>query len=188
MEITLRAIMSEDLQLTVDNLLLDAVAADSTRPAGLRYGVAGLTPSATTGSSLDKMIDDVEVMLDAIKPAVKPVMIIAVPQAAAVGYVTSWLPMIRAPYLPTGTAIMVDAAAFVSALGSIDTTASEQPTLHMSDTPLAIASGSQGSATLAAPSSSTWQQGLLALRSILDINWALRRTGSVSWMTGITGW
>jgi hypothetical protein len=45
-QISLQQLLSEDLSLAVDQILLDAVAADAIRPAGLRHGVAGLTPSA----------------------------------------------------------------------------------------------------------------------------------------------
>ena len=43
---SLQQLLSEDLSLAVDQILVDAIAADAIRPAGLRAGVAGLTPAA----------------------------------------------------------------------------------------------------------------------------------------------
>jgi HK97 family phage major capsid protein len=53
-EATLKTLIAEDVGLLIDTVLLDNVAGDSIRPAGLRNGVAGLTPSAAT-TSLDKI-------------------------------------------------------------------------------------------------------------------------------------
>ena len=47
LETSLRALLAEDLSLALDQALLDTAAADSTRPAGLRSGVAGLTAAAS---------------------------------------------------------------------------------------------------------------------------------------------
>ena len=48
-------------------------------------------------------------------------------------------------------------------------------------TPLPIATGAQGSGVLATPTRSLWQTDSLGLRMIMDLNWALLRTGTVAW-------
>jgi hypothetical protein len=52
-ETMIRAALSENLSLGVDTLLLDAVAADAVRPAGLRQGVAAI--AATVGGTNEAM-------------------------------------------------------------------------------------------------------------------------------------
>jgi hypothetical protein len=189
-EAGLEAILAEDLSLTVDNILLDAIAADADRPAGLRNGVAGLTPTAS-GTPAEKMAADVKQLLGAVAPALRPVLIASNVQAAAVSTLLLSMPVIPAPYLAAGTAIMVDAAAFASIVGTIEILASEEAVIHEENTaPLALIGGTAQPPVLgsiAAPSRSLYQTASLALRSILDINWALRRTGSVAWLTG-AGW
>jgi hypothetical protein len=64
---------------------------------------------------------------------------------------------------------------------------SDQATLHFEDTtPLQITTGAQGSAVAATPVRSMFQTDSLALRMILPMNSAMRRAGSVAWVTGVT--
>ena len=72
----MQQLLSEDLSLAVDTVLLDAVAADAIRPAGLRNGVAGLTPAAS-GTPTEKAAADIGALVGAIMPASKPVLIAA---------------------------------------------------------------------------------------------------------------
>ena len=184
-ETSLQRLLAEDLSLAVDQVLFDAVAADAIRPAGLRYGVAGLVPSAT-GSLSEKVAADVSALVAAIMPA-KPVVIAAGAQSVSVGALMPGLAVIAAPTLAAGTLICVDADAFANIVGPIDIAASGEPVLHMSDAPLPLVTGAQGAGVVAAPTSSMFQVAAISLRCIQDINWALRRAGSVSWMTGV-GW
>ena len=185
-ETSLQRMLAEDLSLAVDQVLLDAVAADAVRPAGLRYNVAGLTPSAT-GSLSEKVAADVSALVGAIMPASKPVVIAAGAQAVTVAALMPGLAVIAAPLLTSGTLICVDANSFANIVGPIDIAASGEPVLHMDTAPLPIVTGAQGSGVVAAPTSSMFQVAAISLRCIQDINWALRRTGAVSWMTGV-GW
>jgi hypothetical protein len=64
---------------------------------------------------------------------------------------------------------------------------SDQATLHFEDTtPLQLVTGAQGSGVVASPSRSMFQTDSLALRMILPMNWAMRRTGVIAWITGVT--
>ena len=108
-ETSLEAILSEDLTLAVDGLLLDDIAADLIRPAGLRYGVAGLTPSAA-GTPTEKVVADIKALIGAIAPAMRPVLIAGRVQAAGLSILGSGLtvPVIAAPYLPADMLIAVN--------------------------------------------------------------------------------
>ncbi|MET4086671.1 phage major capsid protein [Bradyrhizobium sp. S3.5.5] len=183
-EAILQAILSEDLMLMIDQTLLDANAATSVRPPGLLAGVAALTPAAIgTGNTFDRLDADLRALMDAIKPALKPVLIVSNPQSIILGaYQTS--PVIRAPYLPAGTVIMVDTAAFASSTGTVDFLASEESIIHMSDAAQPI--GTPGSPNVvSAPSSSLWQSASFGLRTVFDANWGLRRAGAVAWMQNV---
>jgi len=89
------------------------------------------------------------------------------------------VPVIPVPNLTAGTVIAVDAAAFASASGLPSFRASQNVTLHMDTVPSALSAvGSPN--TLAAPMRSAFQTDVTALRSILPIDWALRRAGAVA--------
>ena len=125
--------------------------------------------------------------MNAIAPAIKPVLLVNSTQAASIAILAqSPLPVIVSPFAPANQAICVDTAAFASLLGAVDFAVSEEAELHMSDAPLPLATGPQGSAVLAAPSSSMWQQAWTAMRSIIDVDWALRRPNAVSFISSVT--
>jgi hypothetical protein len=186
---SLEQLLAEDLSLAVDQVLLDAVAADAARPAGLRAGVAGLTPAAT-GTPTEKAAADVGALIGAIMPASKPTLIVSGKQAASLASYMPGTAVIAAPSLAGGTLICVDANAFANLVGPIDVSSSGDPVLHMSDTPLPLVSGTvqpPAIGSISAPQSSMFQIAATSLRAILDINWGLRRPNSVAWMSG-TGW
>ena len=137
-EIALRSLLADDLQLSADTILLDATAADATRPPGLLNGLVATAPSAT-GTLTDKIAADVKVLLGAIAPAMRPALVVQTVQSATLDAVGSLLPKIASPVLPAGTVVAIDASAFASALGVLDFSVSEQPLVHEEDTaPLPI--------------------------------------------------
>jgi hypothetical protein len=56
----------------------------------------------------------------------------------------------------------------------------------MESVPLPIATGAQGSGVLATPTRSLWQTDTIGVRMTLDVTWAMRRTGMVNFISGIT--
>jgi Phage capsid family len=190
-EASLQAIMSEDLSLAIDAILLDATAADAIRPAGLRAGVSGLTPSAT-GTPTEKMMADVKALLNGIAPSIRPTLIAGTTPSASLSILGPQLgvPVIPAPQLTGGTVIMLDAAAFASIVGTIEINTTEEAVIHMSDAALPLVGGTVQPpviGSVAAPQQSLFQTASVGMRSILNINWTLRRSGAVAWMTGV-GW
>ncbi|MBR1296649.1 phage major capsid protein [Bradyrhizobium sp. AUGA SZCCT0042] len=184
---SLERLLAEDLSLAVDVILLDAVAADAIRPAGLRNGVAGLVPAAA-GTPTEKAAADVGALIGAIMPASKPVLIAAGRQTASLGAYMPAMPVVAAPLLPAGMLIAVDADAFANIVGPVDIAASGDPVLHMeSAAPLPLVTGAQGAGVPASPMSSMFQIAATSLRCILDIDWSMRRANAVAWMTG-AGW
>ncbi len=182
---SLQQLLAEDLSLAVDQILLDAIGADAIRPAGLRAGVAGLVPAAA-GTPTEKAVSDIGALVGAIMPASMPTPIVAGRQAVSVAAYMPGMPVIAAPLLASGTLICVDANSFANIVGPIDVSASGEAVVHM-DTAAAPISATGAPNTISAPTSSMFQVAATSLRAILDINWAMRRSGAVSWMTGV-GW
>jgi len=203
----LRDKMGRDTSVAIDTVLLDNNPATSVRPAGLRNGVSGLTPTA--GGGFNALVTDLKAMIAVLVAANSlrsPVWIMNPQQALSISLTQSsagtgvfpfkdeidagrlaGYPVIRSSTVPVTMVILVDAADFASLAGDdARFEVSDQATLHMEDTtPLAI--GTPGSPpTVAAPVRSMFQTDSIALRMIMPMNWAMRRTGLVAWVTGVT--
>jgi hypothetical protein len=130
-------------------------------------------------------------LLAAISPAINPVLIANPVQAGSIRLLTvggAALPTISAPYLAAGMIIALDAAAFASIVGTIEINVTEEAVIHMSDAALPLVGGTvqpPAIGSVAAPQQSLFQTASVGMRSILNINWMLRRSGAVAWMTGV---
>jgi HK97 family phage prohead protease/HK97 family phage major capsid protein len=203
----LRQAISEDTAVSLDAILLDANAATSIRPPGILNGVTVTT--ATAGGGFNALVGDIKNLTGALITGTSghlrsPVWLMNPQQLNSAGLIPApnsgvfpfrdelqnqrlqGYPIIDSGTVPLGTVILIDAADFVVAGGeSPRFEVSDQATLHMEDTtPLPIVGTSP--ATVASPVRSLWQTDSLALRLILPINWALRRTGVVAWTQAVT--
>jgi HK97 family phage major capsid protein len=202
----LRSLIAEDTSIAIDTILVDANAATAIRPAGLRNGVAGLTPTA--GGGFTALVGDIKQMVAVLASANSlrtPVWIMNPAQANSIGLTATangvfpfkqeidgnmlqGYPVIVSSTCPATTVILLDAADFMSVSGDEPRfEVSDQATLHFEDTtPLQLVTGAQGSGVVASPSRSMFQTDSLALRMILPMNWAMRRTGVIAWITAVT--
>jgi HK97 family phage prohead protease len=206
----IRQAITEDTSVAIDTVLLDAVAATTTRPAGLKAGVAATT--ATAGGGLAAVIGDLRGLTSALitgtngnlrSPVwiMNPGDVLAIKMTPAVagggqfpfneelaGGTLLGYPVIQSANVAADTMLLIDAADFVSVSGdSPRFDVSNQATLHMEDTtPLQIATGAQGSGVLATPTRSLWQTDSIGVRMLLDMNWGMRRTGVVAWTQTMT--
>lgn len=203
----LRDAIQEDTAVAIDSVLLDATAASSVRPAGLRNGIT--TAGGTAGGGFAAVTADLKGMLTTLVTNTNgnirsPVFIMNPIQAIALGFVQNaggdlvfkeeigngklnGYPVIQSGNVPSGVVILIDAADFFSATGDEPRfDISDQTVLHMEDTtPLAI--GTAGTpAVVAAPVQSMFQTDCMALRMILPMNWALRRSGILVERTAVT--
>jgi HK97 family phage major capsid protein/HK97 family phage prohead protease len=203
----IRNAMQEDTSVAVDTVLLDATAASTTRPAGLRNGVSTLT--ATAGGGFAALVGDLKQFVAALITASngnlrQPVWIMNDIQALSIATTQNaggdfpfameinnrrfqGYPVILSSTVTAGMVLLVDAADFIIIEGGAPRfDVSDQATLHLEDTtPLAI--GTAGApATVAAPVRSLFQTDSMALRMIMDLNWGLRRAGVVAWTTAVT--
>jgi HK97 family phage major capsid protein/HK97 family phage prohead protease len=203
----LRNAIQEDTSVALDTVLLDATAASTTRPAGLRNGVTVTT--ATAGGGFAALVGDLKALVGALITASsgnlrKPTWIMNPVQALSIATTQNaggdfpfaaeinnnrfqGYPVILSSTVTAGMVILLDADDFVSVEGDAPRfDVSDQATLHLEDTtPLAI--GTAGSPnTVAAPVRSLFQTDSMALRMIMPMNWTLRRTGTVAWTTSVT--
>jgi hypothetical protein len=185
-ELSLKTLLAEDVGLMIDGILLGNAAATTEQPPGLLFGLTPLAPTA--GGGVNALLGDVKALMAAIAPSVRPVLVMSAGQAVTFSVLApaAAVPVITAPYLAAGTVIALDAAAFASALGVPDFSIDENPTVHMSDTPLALVTGAQGAGVVAAPLRSLWQTACIGLRTLVDCDWQLRRAGAVAVVTGMT--
>ena len=202
----LRDAIVYDTSVATDSVLLDANAATTVRPAGILNGVSGLTPTA--GGGFTALTGDIKQLSGALLTGTlgnvrKPVWLLnpqqvnsaafAIAPGAGVfpyrdevgqGRLGGW-PFIQSGTVPAGTVIVIDAADFVSVTGDGPRfEISDQATLHMEDT--APTDISTSGTAVAFPAKSMFQTDMLALRLILPLTWAIRRTGTIAWLTGVT--
>ena len=204
----LRNAIGEDTAISLDAVLLDANPATVVRPAGILNGVAGLTPTA--GGGFNALVGDIKQISGALLTGTagnvrNPVWLMNPQQMNSAGLISmpgagvfpfrdeigqnrlgGW-PIIDAGTVPLGTVIAIDAGDFVSVSGDAPRfEISDQATLHMEDTAPADISTVGTPAVVSYPVKSMWQTDMLALRMILPMNWAIRRTGTVAWVAGVT--
>jgi HK97 family phage major capsid protein/HK97 family phage prohead protease len=206
-EAVLRQAIVEDTSVAIDTILLDATAASATRPAGLRNGVTGAT--ATAGGGLAALVGDVKTLAGSLITGSNghlrdPVWIMNPIQVLSIQFQTNangqfifqdeiaqgrfrGYPLYQSTTVPSGTVLLIDAADFFSATGDAPVfNASDTATLHMDDTtPLAL-SATGAPNTVAAPIRSLYQTDSLAIRMTWDLNWAMRRTGVVAFVSSVT--
>ena len=201
LESVLRRSILRRTAITLDGLLLDAVAGSTTRPAGLLNGVSAAA-TGYGGGDYQAVIEDINALMapfDAANAGRSMVLIMHPAQARKLsmmpgpdgtfGWADRFMSSFTVLVSTNATAnrlIAIDAEDFASASGDTPMfDVSEQATLHMSDAPLEIVSGT--GPTTADPVRSMFQTNSIALRMVLPLTWKMRRSGMVQWIDG-TSW
>ena len=202
----LRQAILDDTAVALDSVLLDANPATAVRPAGLRNGIATLTPTA--GGGFAAVVGDIKGLAAALTTATNgnlrdPVWLMspllelalgliafpngewAFPDIKSSGTFMGW-PVIVSTTVTADTLYLVDAADFASATGAPRFDVSDQATVHMDDTNPAPISATGTPNVVAAPVRSFWQTDTLGIRMIQQTNWLMRRPGMVAYVTGVT--
>lgn len=202
----IRQAIVDDTSVALDLILLDATAADTTRPAGLRNGVS--VTAATTGGGVAALLGDLKALTSAIitgtngnirNPVwiMNPADVLAAkltPAAAGGGEfpfkaeltagTLLGYPVIQSTNVAAEFVYILDAADFVTATGDTPRfDISDQAVLHMETVPAPI---STVGTAVAFPVRSLWQTDTIGIRMLLDVNWAMRRTGVVAWTSAVT--
>jgi len=201
----IRQAIIDDTSSAIDNVLLDANAATTVRPAGLKNGVSGLTPTA--GGGFNALVADIKQMLNVLVSANalrNPVWIMNPAQVTSIGLTQSGLgtfpfeaqvnqgklqgyPIIQSTNQPNATVILLDAADFASVTGDEPQfEISDQATLVFDDTAPAQIGVAGTPNVVAAPTRSLSQTDSMAIRMLMDMNWTMRRTGVITFISGVT--
>jgi len=186
-EAVFEALLREEAALSLDAAYFGT---DDGSTAGHHAGLlASVTPiAATAGGGTTAMIADLTKLAAAVTVGGSgQVVFVTGPGRAATTAMRSMEVTVSAilPSLavPETRVIALDPASIVHGFdGSPEILASEEPVIHMSDTPLQIATGAQGSGVLATPTQSMFQTSQIAFRMLLDIAFAKRRTDCVAYM------
>jgi hypothetical protein len=193
-----QTIISHTLEIAVgrglDAVLFSANAATADAPAGLLHNVAPIPPAAA--GSADRMSQDLAALLAAIAgsgiDASSVVFVCAPPQALAISLQAGphfTHKIIEASSLAAGTVIAIATAGLViagdGAAPQIDI--SKQALLHFSDpaAPISTPGTSPNPNAVSAPTISTFQNDLLALRCTARVTWAIA-PGAVAVVNGAT--
>lgn len=192
-ETVIRQTMVEHTSRVLDQSVFSNVAGDATRPPGILYNVTPIT--AATGGGQAALLGDLKALLAALTNAGagQRVMIFAPPaQLASIAvYVPGGFSNIELiptiDLASTNSVVALDPAGVFSAYsGDPEIDVSKSATLHYEGAnPLDLATGVQGSATLASPSQSLFQTDAFALKLILRCAWAVR-PGFVQTVSGVS--
>jgi hypothetical protein len=171
MEGIFRTCITESTTLALDAVLLDDQPGSDVRPAGLRNGAVQVASTGTLHSDLQLLVEGLLGVADNHVRA--PILIMNLAQAVAsrMQDYRNIVPVIPSPSVAPGTVMMVDAADFACAGGQVPRVEmSKEAALHFDDVAPDHLDG-------ASPVHSLWQEELLGLRVILEVDWCLRRPG-----------
>jgi Phage capsid family len=179
-----RAIISEGLALKLDATAFDANPGDSSRPQGLLYGVAGLTPTA--GGGLNALVADLRQLMAALVAAGAgrgPTIVAHPEQALTLALLAGPrfdIPVLRSSAVPAGTVIMIEASSLATAWSNVPQfEVGAHPLLTFDDT------SPPSDPMTGQPSKSMFQTDSIGLRARLTCSWGLRAP-HISWLTGAT--
>lgn len=203
---SLEAIVRSELlnrtAIKLDTLLIDSTAGSATRPAGLLNGVSAIA-TGYPGGDYQSFLNDIKALLAPFDTAnagralallmnpaqARAVRMLAGPNSSGFGWANQFLADFRiivSTTVPSGTVIAIDTADFVTSTGDAPMfETSDQATIHMETAPSQI--GTVGSPNVvAAPVRSMFQTNSVALKMTMDVYWAMRRTGMIQYITGVT--
>jgi hypothetical protein len=181
-------VINEAIGLLLDSKIFGNQADDGVTPAGLLNGIS--TEGATTGGGAAAVAGDVTKLIKKLSDngGGRNVVFIAAPQQAAA--LKAWAgpkfdyTILASNALADKTVVAVEASSFVIAVSpEPEFSTSRQGVLHEEDTtPLQIGVGG----VVASPVRSLWQTDCVALKTVLRVNWGMRATGHVSFISSVT--
>lgn len=201
-EALVRQSIVEDTAVTLDQLMIDNVAASAARPAGLLNGISA-TASGAGGGDYEAVIADFKALLapyiaanaaDGITVLMNPSQGLSLSMMpGGDGRMDNWfapiaqrVSIIESGNVPAGRLIAIRTSDLATAMGDTpEFDISEQATIHLEDTtPLEIVSGT--GPTTADPVRSLFQTATIGVRMLMDVSWAMRRAGMVRWIDQVS--
>lgn len=201
-ESVVRQAILEDTSAVLDPLILDAVAGDNARPAGLLNGVSAVA-AGYGGGDYKAVQEDFKALLAPFIAANAADSITVVMNSAQglslalmdgpignpdwFNKIKERVNIVESTHATAARLVALRNSDFATATGDApEFDVSEQATIHMEDTtPLEIVSGT--GPTTADPVRSLWQTNSVAIRMLMDVSWKMRRGGMVQWING-TSW
>jgi hypothetical protein len=180
------AVIAADLSLGIESILLDATAADTTRPAGLRNSISTLT--ADVGTGIDAMFNDLASLAAAVATVggLNICFIASPKQAIKIALRKSQNAFPFPVYASSALADkMVCALAFdaLAVIGDAEPRVEVNKTgaMVMNDVGTEMVTGG----VVGTPILSLYQQDLLSLKIIADLNWQLRSSNGFAYITSV---
>jgi hypothetical protein len=187
-EALIRAVVVESVANALDAAALDATAASTARPAGLRNGVSTLT-ATVGGGDLAMMKDLGQLAAGVAGVGGMDIAFVASPGEAVkialrAGPEFSF-PVFASGQLASGFVMAVALPALVAAVDpEVTFDVRRDGAAHFEDTsPLPI---STTPTPITAPVKSFYQHDLLGFRLKLNASWGVRAAGSVAWLSAVT--
>jgi hypothetical protein len=184
-----RATLGEASGLALDARMFSATAGDASKPAGLLFGIAPLTPTSITGSATaaEAAATDIGKLFGALAAqgaGKTAALIMSPPQAARLKMIVGpkWdFDIITSTVLPSGTVIALEIASFVSGFSAVPTfRVSNVTAYHAEDTSPQNITG--GTPSPAVPVRSMFQTDSIGLYMDLWAAWGLRAAGHAAWL------
>jgi hypothetical protein len=183
-------LMGESAARSLDAVVFDANAADTTRPAGLLHNVTPITGTASGAPTADLIAGDIGKLAQAFSDAnINSENMVLVTSTSAFwkyqltrGFAELPAPCIPSMSVPVGTVIAIAIEGVGSAYsGMPEIEIVKQPAVHFeSATPQQIGTSPN---IVAAPTRSLWQQDLLGIKLRQRAAWAVLQPGSVQVIT-----
>ena len=180
--------VDQSFAVKVDTLAFDAVPADDTRPAGLRYNIAATTASTATPPSeaMSADLGGLTASVSAVAGGNEIVFVAAPAQANAIKlrYPNFQFPVFPSAGLAGGVVIAIATNALVTAIDPTPRVETSNTTvLVMNDAPDNVSSGG----TMASGTTlSMYQTDGVALKLRLFASWALRSSAGLAWTQSVT--
>jgi len=169
------------MALALDKVLLDSNVGDASRPAGLRAGIAAITPDPSP-DSLAALINDISNLYLQVAPVSfgPPLFITSLARSLTAQLLLphGWdeIKHVGCVALRGTTDIMAVAPNSVVAVygNDVEISSSRESSLQMESAPTNLMDG---------PTRSLFQTDCIAIRLKLPVTWALRTPGAVAWLT-----
>jgi hypothetical protein len=180
--------ISRDIGLAVDGILLGSAAASTIQPAGLRWNLPALTASSTSIKN-DAMASDISTLFAAVAPIAGNSEIVIVASPAQFASLKIWradlaFTVLASNALANGVVIALAVNAFVSVMGVPRFEICNDATLILDSAPR----DSVDTTAVATQSvRSLIQSDLVAVKTVLPLNFGLRAAGGCAWVSG-TSW
>lgn len=184
-------LVREDVAAHLDAAMLSTAAGSTSAHAGLLNGVSPLTGSG--GGDLAAVEEDLIALSTAVTAAggSGQVLFVMAPERALrlkikAPMIAAGLDIATSAAVSTDRLVAIDVPAIISGVDSLpDLDFTDQASLHMSNTPMQISTTGVPNA-IAAPVVSLWQTASMALRIIMDVAWAKRRSNAVAYLENAT--